>query len=363
MTNLLQITVPAFLALVTSIVMIPVVIKWVNKKGFLALPNHRTSHIVPTPSMGGIGIYLGLFAVLPFLVFNIEIVALLACVTILFLAGYWDDIYDMKSLVKISIQLGCAILLYLSGFIIDNLHGIMGINELPELVGFIITILLITGVTNAFNLIDGIDGLAGGISIINSFFFGLIFLMNNQLNFAIIAFSLCGSILGFLKYNFSPAKIFMGDTGSLFLGLLMSVFMIKTFQTNSSAEHSVAGSVVLIFLPVFDTIRLFGHRIIKRKSPFLADKNHLHHLVLRIIPEHRYATLIILVLHGLLLVLTFISFYLNSHVVLTSLIVLLILGASLFLWIVIIVGLNESIKSIRQKNKSKISRNIFLKNI
>jgi UDP-N-acetylmuramyl pentapeptide phosphotransferase/UDP-N-acetylglucosamine-1-phosphate transferase len=363
MTNLLELILPVSIALFISIYSIPLVIKWVNKKGFLALPNHRTSHINPTPSMGGIGIYLGLLATLPFLAFNMELVAVLICITILFLAGYWDDRFNMKSLVKFAIQLSCAITLYLSGFKIDNLHGIMGVNEISEILSAAITILFIVGVTNAFNLIDGIDGLAGGISLINSFFFGLIFLMNNQINYAIIAFTLSASLLGFLKYNLSPAKIFMGDTGSLFLGLLMSVFIIKTFQTNGSTELSISVSVILIFLPVFDTLRIFMLRILKKKSPFSADKNHLHHVVLKVVRRHSRATIIICLFHFSLLSLAYLRSYLNSSVVLTSLIALLLVFNIVFMIAILSITIIQKI----QKNKYSIelitTRNNLLKNL
>jgi UDP-GlcNAc:undecaprenyl-phosphate GlcNAc-1-phosphate transferase len=363
MNTYFLILVPTVLALIISLLVIPQVIKWVNKKGLLVQPNHRTSHIIPTPSMGGIGIFLGLLIVLPFLNFTTEIIVVLVSVAVLFVSGFWDDCYEMKSLIKLFIQVGCASALYLAGFKIDNLHGILEFNELPEFISCLLTIVLITGVTNAFNLIDGIDGLAGGISLINSFFFGLIFLMNNQFNYAVIAFVLCGSLLGFLKYNFSPAKIFMGDTGSLFLGLLMSVFMIKTFQTNVSTELSVSTSIVLIFLPAFDTLRLFGQRILKKKSPFLADKNHLHHLLLRLMPNHMYATLSILFLHGGLLALSFGVTFLNSNLVLTILICLLISITSLFLGLVITIALWQKIQKMRQGIKEIIGRNKLLENI
>lgn len=363
MNNLLQITMPVLFALLITIIAIPMVIKWVNKKGFLALPNHRTSHIIPTPSMGGIGIYLGLLVVIPFLTFDIEIVTLLGCVTTLFLTGYWDDRFDMKSMVKLSVQLGCAILLYLSGFKIENLHGIMGVNEIPEIWSNIITIVFIVGVTNAFNLIDGINGLAGSISLINSAFFGLIFLMNNQLNYAIIAFTLCAALLGFLKYNFSPAKIFMGDTGSLFLGLLMSVFMIKTFQTNISTELSMPVSLILIFLPIFDTLRIFSFRILKKRNPFSADKNHLHHLVLKMVQSHTQATLLICTFHCSLLSLAFLRTYLNSSFMLTSLIGLLLVFSMVFMLIILSITILKKLQKIKQSIKLITNKNNLLKNL
>jgi UDP-GlcNAc:undecaprenyl-phosphate GlcNAc-1-phosphate transferase len=363
MTNLLSITTSVILALLIALITIPVVIKWVKKRGFLALPNHRTSHVVPTPSMGGIGIYLGLLAVLPFVVFNMEIVALLGCVTILFIAGFWDDRYDMKSLVKLTVQLGCAIILYLSGFKIDNLHGIMGFDEIPVLWSSLITIIFIVGVTNAFNLIDGIDGLAGGISLINSFFFGFIFLMNNQLNYAIIAFALCGALLGFLRYNFSPAKIFMGDTGSLFLGLLMGVFIIKTFQTNVNTELSMSVSLILIFLPTFDTLRLFMLRILNKRNPFSADKNHIHHVVLRMVQNHTRATLLIGLFHCSLLSLAFLRTYLNSSVLLTSLIGFLLVFSIVFMLVTLSITILQKLQKIKDSIKRITNRNNLLKSL
>lgn len=301
MENLIHIGVPAFLAMVIALAVIPIVIKWVKRRGFLAFPNHRTSHSVPTPSMGGIGVFTGLLVVLPFLKFDLEITALLFCVILLFISGLWDDRYHMKSLVKLAIQLICSVFLYFVGFKIDNLHGILGLYEISEFWSVLISVFFIVGVTNAFNLIDGIDGLAVGISLINASFFGVMFYMNDQINYAMIAFCLSGALLGFLRYNFSPAKIFMGDSGSLFLGLLMSVFMIKTLQTNSVSELSVSVAIVLVFLPVFDTIRFFAYRVLKGGDPFVADRNHLHHIVLRLFPKHNHATLLILSIHFSLL--------------------------------------------------------------
>jgi len=252
MNTYLQIIMIALIAFTFALLVIPRVIKRVNKKGLLAQPNHRTSHEIPTPSMGGIGIFLGLLTVLPFLDYSIEITVLMITVTVLFIVGFYDDVYEMKSIVKLIIQLICAMGLYFAGFAINSLHGIFGIHEISETFSFVLTILFIVGVTNAFNLIDGIDGLAGGISLINGLFFGFIFLLNNQTSYVIIAFALVGAILGFLKYNYHPAKIFMGDTGSLFLGLLMSIFVIKTLQTNTSRDMSVSLVVILILASNFE---------------------------------------------------------------------------------------------------------------
>ena len=351
------------LALGTSILTIPYVIKWVNKKNLLAQPNHRSSHIIPTPSLGGIGIFLGLVSVVPFLPFNPEIIILLASVLILFVAGWYDDIYEMKSLVKLSIQLICAIGLYYAGFKIDNLHGIFGITEIQEPFSFIITILFIAGVTNAFNLIDGIDGLAGGITLINSLFFGFIFLFNQQISYTLIAFALSGAIIGFLKFNYHPAKIFMGDTGSLFIGLLMSLFAIKTMQANTSAELSFSVAIVLIFLPVFDTLRLFAQRILKKRSPFSADKNHLHHLVLKIVPNHAYATNIICAFQSGLLIAIMVQSYFGGGFLLAILLLTLTALITTFLIAIIYIEIKQRINKLKTAIKSITTNNKLLEKL
>lgn len=353
----------AILAFGIALWLIPKVITWVNKRGLLAQPNHRTSHTIPTPSMGGIGIFAGLLIALPFLECRLEIVAIMLSVAILFVTGFYDDVYEIKSMVKLLIQFIIAIGLFFAGFSIHNLHGIFGIYEISTMWSFMITILFIIGVTNAFNLIDGIDGLAGGISVINSAFFGLIFILNDQFSYAMIAFALVGSILGFLKYNYHPAKIFMGDTGSLFLGLLMSVFVIKTFQTNASSEMSISLSIILVFLPVFDTLRLFLYRMSKKKSPFLADKNHLHHLVLKVVPNHAYATMIICSFHGFLMGFIFLSEIISIKLFITLLLIFLVFITTSFLITIAFITLKNHLQKVKKSIQLIVNKNKLLEKI
>ena len=319
------------LALILDLVAIPFIICWVNYNVIFDPFNKRSLHIFATPLMGGLGIFLGLLAVLTFFHFKVQIIAVLVCFAIMHFADYCDDRHEMKSLVKICIQGMCLILLYFSGFEVNNLYGIFGVYQLPSLFIAVVVILFIVGLINAFRLIDGIYGLVGGISLINAFFFGLIFFMNDQMNYAILAFTACGPVLGFLKYNISVAKKIMSDTGSLFLGLLMNMFMIKVFQTNINAEKSILVVAGLIFLQVFDTIRLFMQLILKRRNQFLADKNHLHYLVLRGFPKYMSSTQIILLLHFTLLGLFFLGLHSHNVLMLTLLIYALLAIVILFL--------------------------------
>lgn len=316
---------------IVSYLIIPVIINWAKKSGKLAETNHRTSHEIPTPALGGIGVFLGVIIIIPFLDISFSMLATLIGISILFSAGLVDDLKELTPKLKLFIQILCAIILYLSGIKLDSLHGVLGIKELPELISFFLTIIFVVGVTNAFNLIDGINGLAGSLALVNCFLFGFLFLANGQNSFALLAFATAFSILGFLPYNLVNAKIFMGDTGSLFLGLLMSVFVIIAFQASAYKPLQLSLAMVPMIIPIFDTLRLFVTRMLERRSPMHADKNHLHHWVVRTTKNHLKATVLITILH--LLLIGFVSFQLilGKELVLESMIVLLISGVILFL--------------------------------
>jgi UDP-N-acetylmuramyl pentapeptide phosphotransferase/UDP-N-acetylglucosamine-1-phosphate transferase len=155
----------------------------------------------------------------------------------------------------------------------------------------------------------------------------------------------------------------MGDTGSLFLGLIMSVFIIKTLQTNVNTELSISVALILIFLPVFDTVRIFMLRILKKRSPFSADKNHLHHLVLNVVQNHSRATLLISLFHCSLLSLAFLRTYLSSSVLLTFLIALLLVLSIIFITTILAIRILQKLQKIKHSLKRIINKNNLLKNL
>lgn len=342
---------------------IPRIIKWAHQKGKLTATNHRTSHELPTPALGGVGIVLGMLAILPFLEISLPLVATLMSALLLFVTGLVDDLTEIKAKTKLCVQFACALLIYFSGLHLDNLHGILGVYQISEMAGFLLTIVFIVGVTNAFNLMDGIDGLAGTLTVINSALFGVIFYLNGQTSFALIAFALSGGVLGFLRYNFKNAKIFMGDTGSLFIGVLMSVFVIQTFQTNTQNELSISMALVPMFIPIFDTLRLFITRIMQRKSPMAADRNHLHHLVVDATENHTQATFLIGALHLLLLGFVMCESYFGGDLLLHSLLMVLLSGVMAFLTLFIGVGMFQNITRLRKHIKLLTSNNRLLEKL
>jgi UDP-N-acetylmuramyl pentapeptide phosphotransferase/UDP-N-acetylglucosamine-1-phosphate transferase len=192
--------------------------------------------------------------------------------------------------------IAAGILIKFGGIQITNMHGFLGIHELPHIAGIIFTVFTIIVITNSFNLIDGVDGLAGSLGLLTSLVFGTYFAFNGNVIYAVIALSLAGSITGFLIYNFSPAKIFMGDTGSLLLGLINSVLVIKFINISGTASSPVhfttapAIGFAILIIPLFDTLRVFTLRILDRRSPFSPDRNHVHHFLLDMGFSHRMVT-------------------------------------------------------------------------
>lgn len=289
-----QVLLSALVALVITWRAIPVIINICTLRNLLENPVKRSSHSNPTPTFGGVAIFAG--TLIAFFLWNFDtegffLHKILAGTTILFFLGLKDDLYALDATKKIGSQILASSLVVIGGNLrITSFFGIFGVFELHYAVSVIFTIFLFVALINAFNLIDGIDGLAGGIGMIASGAFGLWFALNKDWSLAALSLSLSASLLGFLRFNFSKtSKIFMGDTGSLIIGYLITVFAVRFVQLNQASNFSpgegdkyVSAPVIAIAIlsvPIFDTLRVFGLRILKKKSPFVADRLHLHHLL------------------------------------------------------------------------------------
>ncbi|TMI73269.1 MAG: undecaprenyl/decaprenyl-phosphate alpha-N-acetylglucosaminyl 1-phosphate transferase [Bacteroidetes bacterium] len=293
-------------AFVVTMLSIPLIIKLSRKYDLYDMPNERKEHVLPVPTMGGIAVVAGMLAALGlWLPFHYDTpqVCFFFSVAVLLSLGIMDDLRDLSARYKFFIQAALATLMAISGIRITSFEGLFGIYELPLAAQYTFTLLTIAGVTNAFNLIDGIDGLAGGIGFMSLTTLGIFLTMNGDIISALIAFSLAGAVVAFLYFNFNPAKIFLGDTGSLVLGFSIAVLCIRLMQVNTltSLPHSPLFVLSLVFIPVFDTIRVFAKRIWKGKSPFQADKTHIHHLLTNAGFSHVFATRLICGLHGFIL--------------------------------------------------------------
>ena len=301
------------MAFVLTLIFIPPVIFMVKRFKLFDRPNARKEHIVPTPTFGGISIFAGMMVSLLFwfkFYNHPSIITFFLSMILLFGVGIMDDLKDLAARYKLVIEVGVATLLAVSGIRITSFGGLFGINELHIMAQYIITVVAIVGITNAFNLIDGIDGLAGGLGFMSLVTLGIFLTISKDLNYAIIAFALAGALLGFLYFNFNPARIFMGDTGSLMLGFVIAVLCVQLMKINSIHPTPVVPNIYvftlgIVMIPVFDTLRVFGTRIWKGRSPFSADKTHIHHLITNKGFTHAFAARVICVFHGFILILVY----------------------------------------------------------
>jgi UDP-N-acetylmuramyl pentapeptide phosphotransferase/UDP-N-acetylglucosamine-1-phosphate transferase len=204
------------------------------------------------------------------------------------------------------------------------MHGFLGIYQLPEMFSLLLTYFAVIVVINSFNLIDGVDGLAGSLGLLSTAIFGVYFLSVNMLPYAVIAFSLAGSLLAFLIFNFQPAKIFMGDTGSLLVGTINSILVIKFINVANTSDVSFpitaspAVGFTILMVPLLDTLRVFGIRIFHRRSPFSPDRNHIHHLLLDRGFSHRAITFFLVAVNLVIVSIVFMERSLSCTVLIFS---------------------------------------------
>lgn len=297
-------------AFAVAMVSIPPVIVLVNKYRLYDKPNSRKEHLSPTPTLGGIAIMAGMTVSLAFwFPFSLtgEIITCFFTMAVLMGMGITDDVKDLSAKYKFVVEIALAALISLSGMRITTFGGLFGIHDLSVSAQYTFTILAIVGITNAFNLIDGIDGLAGGLSFMSLVTLGLFLTISGDKSFALIAFALAGAVLAFLYFNMNPAKIFMGDTGSLVLGFVIAILCTRLIQVNSMAAQPILKTAPLfalgmVLIPVFDTMRVFALRIWKGQSPFHADKTHIHHLLTNAGFSHSRTSKLICIIHGFILI-------------------------------------------------------------
>jgi len=268
------------------------------------LGSFRKHHDHGIPRLGGIGIFVSFTITSLLFGFadkSLPINYLLTACIILFAMGMKDDLTGVNSVTKFFMQFIVASILVILGDIrITSMYGVFGIYDLPYFFSVPLSTLIIMLIVNAFNLIDGIDGLASVTCIIVNATFAALFVYIKHYELAAVAFAMVGATAGFLHFNLSPAKIFMGDTGSLLMGLISAVMALKFIELNKypgphSPQIFCAPAITFAILigPIFDTLRVFIIRIAKGDSPFSADRNHMHHRILTLGFSHIQTTIIL----------------------------------------------------------------------
>ena len=283
---------------------VPSIITLAKLKRLYDEPNHRKEHITRIPTLGGLALFVGFFFSFVFWSVGLRIAgfnAIMAALLILFVVGIKDDLYPMPAWKKLAAQVLATLIVVIRGDIrITNLYGLLQIHDLPYWVTVVISTFAILTIMNGFNLIDGINGLAAGIGVIVLGTYAYWFYQMNDVVFVFLCLTLIGSLVAFLRYNFSTASIFMGDSGSLVLGYMISIITIRFIQESRIHEPNIFFSIAaavyafnLLIIPLFDTLRVFTVRILKGRSPFTADRNHIHHTLIDIGLSHKQASLVL----------------------------------------------------------------------
>lgn len=300
-----------FVALAISAALTPYVIKLAVKIGAIDIPkDSRRVHKTPVPLIGGLAIYVS-FTLTVLAYMSIKgfpdgsekrILGLLLGGTFITVFGFIDDIRPLNPKIKLLLQMTGAIILVSFGitikFVTNPFNRLTGIAD----IGFLsvpATIFWIVGVTNAFNLIDGLDGLAAGVAGISCITLFIISVLNGRSNAALLTAVLAGSAIGFLPYNFNPAKIFMGDTGAQFLGFILAAISIEG-AIKSAAAIAITVPVLALGLPIYDTLMAIVRRSLNRQPVMQGDREHIHHKLLDLGLSQKQAVLVMYIISGIL---------------------------------------------------------------
>lgn len=329
-TSTISLALAAVWALLIALFAVPSIVYIAHLKNLFDAPNARSVHKAPTPRLGGVAVLAGFLSALTiFAPLGHGVQHLLAGCILLFFVGLKDDLVTVSVAKKFVGQLlATGVVMLMADVRITSFQGILGIGALPMGVSYGFTFVVIVGITNAINLIDGLDGLAGTIILLISGTLGYYFYRyggSASSGYAFVAACLAGGVLGFLRYNFHRANVFMGDTGSLVCGFIVSVLAIKFIELGNTVGQpfgytSPAVTLGILFVPLLDTSRVFLLRVLAGKSPFAPDKNHLHHRVLAL-GYSQISTVLGLALLNLAVILLVVHFaYLGNVLLITGLV-------------------------------------------
>lgn len=330
----------AIIASVTGLLTYPAIKNVAEAKNLMDSPDDRSSHYTKVPNLGGVGIYLSIVVAITMIGAVLDTKSLfliLGGITILFFLGLKDDILILSPRKKFIGQLLAAFLLIVfTDTRILGFSGLLGVTVLPYAISVIFTLFVYILVINAFNLIDGIDGLAGSLALMACAAFAFLFCDFQNVSMVTLCGAVCGALIPFLFLNFSKhKKMFLGDTGSMILGFIIAVLAVRFInaaEVSSLAEFKNASPVLalaILFFPLLDTLRIFIIRIlIHKKSPFIADKNHIHHRFLELGFTHKRTTFTIVLLNVLLLAVAYVARDLDIH---WQLLILIVCGGFLYM--------------------------------
>ncbi len=347
-SNITTLLFAAITAFVISFVLMPFVIKLAHHVKAIDVPkDDRRVHKKPTPLIGGLGIFVSfmiatlMFVDLP----TTKLLSIIAGAQLMVFIGFIDDINPVSPKAKFLVQILAAVITVYGGVRITLFTPffLSGASiTFNSVFSFIITVIWIVGITNTINFIDGLDGLSGGISSISAFTISYICFANDRMQIAVLAVILASACLGFLPYNFNPARIFIGDTGALFVGFMLAVISVEG-TIKGAVTLAIISPLLVLGLPVFDMAFAIIRRLLKKQPPWVADKGHIHHRILDL-GFGQKSTVLLLYFISIMFGLTVI-FILNYNYI--GAVITFVIGFSL-----IIFPVRKSIRNQRRKEQS-----------
>lgn len=303
-------TTTLFIALLTAFgityFIIPYIIEIAQKKQLFDIPGERKTHAKPIPALGGISFFVSFWLVLFALADTAslaELRYLLIGSLVLLIVGIKDDLVEVSPGAKLFWQIVAGNVLFFGGFRIEGMYGLFGIHDVSYIASYALTLLTLVFLINAYNLADGLNGLAGSLGLLAVAGFGVLFYNAGAMDLCLIAAVMTGILISFLTFNFGKAIIFMGDNGSMFLGMIIAILFMK-YLNMAPSNNSISPLLLalgLVIIPVFDTIRIFSYRIYSGQSPFAADRNHLHHVLQDMGKSHAWVVITTLIINVLIL--------------------------------------------------------------
>lgn len=346
-------------------IVIPQILLIAFRRKLFDVPDERKIHQGAVPRLGGIAfkpvIFFSVFLLLgiDMMVGHTEVLSEIGkdaqplffgfcSIIVLYLVGIADDLIGVKYRAKFFVQVLCGVMLIAGGVYLDDLNGILGIHELPTWIGYLLTVLATVFIINAINLIDGIDGLASGLCSIACLFYGVIFFLFEKYIYSMLAFATLGVLMPFFYYNVfgkveHHKKIFMGDTGSLTIGMMLCFLSIRLVQCGADEGGKILNPMILAFspliIPCFDVVRVYLHRVRNGKNPFLPDKNHIHHKLIAIGMKQRTVMILIIAVS---LLFTLGNILLSKYIGINLLLVI-----DIAIWTLVNIGLSRRIKKLQ----------------
>ena len=306
---------PIIIPMIVVSIIHPSLVRIAKMKNIVDNPNARKLNKEPIPVLGGVGVFFGMMFSLAVAGYYVEgfllhfdiIIAML----IMLYTGVGDDILNLSPRLRFGLQIfTVSLMMFIGDMYIDNFHGLWGVYQLPWVLAVALTIVSGVGIINSINLIDGVDGLCSGYGMFATMLFGVIFMRMGDVSYSVLAFTIFGALIPFMLHNVfgKKYKMFMGDGGSLVLGFILSLFVMRVIQAGiyTDSGSTISFTLAILAIPVFDTLRVMSSRMLHGRSPFSPDKTHLHHMLIELGFSHVITAVNVVLLNGMVVAIWYI---------------------------------------------------------